>query len=221
MSSIFDIMGPVMIGPSSSHTAGAAKLGQIARYIFADNIEKADIKLHGSFATTYRGHGTDRAVVGGILGFRPDDERIKNSLEIAEQRGVEINISTVELRDVHPNTLLIELKNKDNEVKMLGSSIGGSNIKVVQINDHRVNISGQLPTLWVIHKDRPGMVGIITSLLGSYQLNIANMQDFRMKKGSTGSSIIELDQKVEEAIVNHLEKIDDIYQVRYIPPLSN
>lgn len=220
MSSIFDVMGPIMIGPSSSHTAGAAKLGRIARYIFADKINSADIKLHGSFATTYSGHGTDRAVVGGILGFKPDDERIKKSMEIAKKRGIEINISTVKLRDVHPNTLLVELKNEDNKVRMVGSSIGGGNIQVGQINDYQVDISGQLPTLWVIHKDRPGMVGIITSLLGSYQLNIANMQDFRMKKGSTGSSIIELDQQVDDNIVRHLEEVDDVYQVRYIPSLS-
>jgi L-serine dehydratase len=213
-------MGPVMIGPSSSHTAGAAKLGRIARYIFAEEIEVADIKLHGSFATTYRGHGTDRAVVGGILGFRPDDERIKSSLQIAKKKGVKVNISTVELRDVHPNTLVIVLKNKENMIRMVGSSIGGGNIRVGKINNYQVSISGQLPTLWVIHKDRPGMVGIITSMLGSYKLNIAFMQDFRMQKGSTGSSIIELDQEVGQAIIKDLVERNDIDQVRYIPPLN-
>ena len=221
MSSIFDIMGPVMVGPSSSHTAGAVKLGRIARFIFSDKIEKADVYFHGSFASTYRGHGTDRAVAGGILGFETDDERIRDSLKIAQRKGIEINFSEVELRDVHPNTLKIVLSNKDKSLSMVGSSIGGSSIRVKEIDKYEVNISGNLPTLWIIHRDKPGMVGMITSVLGSYKLNIANMQDFRKKKGTIASSIIELDHSVDEYIIRHLENLDDVSLVRYIPPLSN
>lgn len=221
MSSIFDVMGPVMVGPSSSHTAGAVKLGRIARFIFSAEIKKAEILLHGSFASTYKGHGTDRAVVGGILGFKPDDERIKNSLEIAEKKGIEIKFFEGELRDAHPNTLKITLGNGDKTISMVGSSIGGSDIRVKKIDEYDVNISGNLPTLWVIHRDQPGMVGVITSILGSYKLNIANMQDFRKKKGTTGSSIIELDQAVDKYIISHLENIDDISLVRYIPPVCS
>src|SRR6056297_699827 len=196
MSSIFDVMGPVMVGPSSSHTAGAVKLGRIARFIFSDTIKKAEINFHGSFASTYKGHGTDKAVIAGILGFKPDDERIKNSLEIA-------------------------LSNEKESVSMVGSSIGGSDIKVIEIDNYEVNISGKLPTLWIIHKDRPGMVGVITSVLGSYNLNIAHMQDFRKKKGTIASSIIELDHAVDEYILNHLRNIDGLSLVRYIPPVVN
>ena len=221
MSSIFDVMGPVMVGPSSSHTAGAVKLGRIARFIFSDNIKKADIYFHGSFASTYKGHGTDRAVIGGILGFKPDDERIKNSLEIAEKKRIEVNFSEIQLRDVHPNTVKIVLANDDESVTMVGSSIGGSDIKVIEIDNYEVNISGKLPTLWIIHKDRPGVVGVITSILGSYNLNIANMQDFRKKKGAIASSIIELDHAVDEYILNHLRNVDDLSLVRYIPPVVN
>ena len=219
MSSIFDIMGPVMVGPSSSHTAGAVKLGRIARFIFSDEIKKADIYFHGSFASTYRGHGTDRAVIGGILGFKPDDERIKRSLDIAKKRDIEISFSEIEIRDAHPNTVKIVLANENNSVSMVGSSIGGSNIRVKEIDNYEVNISGNLPTLWIIHQDRPGMVGVITSVLGSYNLNIAYMQDFRKKKGSIASSIIELDHAVDEYIIKHLSNIDDVSLVRYIPPV--
>ncbi|MGM0437094.1 MAG: L-serine ammonia-lyase, iron-sulfur-dependent subunit beta [Bacillota bacterium] len=219
MSSIFDIMGPVMVGPSSSHTAGAVKLGRIARFIFSDDIKKADIYFHGSFASTYKGHGTDRAVIGGILGFKPDDERIKNSLQIAKEKGIEVNFSEIQLRDVHPNTVKIVLSNEKESVTMIGSSIGGSDIRVIEIDSYEVNISGKLPTLWIIHKDKPGMVGVITSVLGSYKLNIANMQDFRKKKGTIASSIIELDHAVDEYILNHLRNIDGLSLVRYIPPV--
>lgn len=221
MSSIFDIMGPVMVGPSSSHTAGAVKLGRIARFIFSDDIKKADIYFHGSFASTYKGHGTDRAVIGGILGFKPDDERIKNSLQIAKEKGIEVNFSEIQLRDVHPNTVKIVLSNEKESVTMIGSSIGGSDIRVIEIDSYEVNISGKLPTLWIIHKDKPGMVGVITSVLGSYKLNIANMQDFRKKKGTIASSIIELDHAVDEYILNHLRNIDGLSLVRYIPPVVN
>ena len=219
MSSIFDIMGPVMVGPSSSHTAGAVKLGRIARFIFSDEIKKADIYFHGSFASTYKGHGTDKAVVGGILGFKPDDERIKNSLEIAKNKNIDINFSEVQLREVHPNTVKIVLANDKESVTMVGSSIGGSDIRVIDIDNYEVNISGQLPTLWIIHKDRPGVVGVITSVLGSYNLNIANMQDFRKKKGTIASSIIELDHAADEYVLKHLRNLDDISLVRYIPPV--
>jgi len=221
MSSIFDVMGPVMVGPSSSHTAGAVKLGRIARFIFSDTIKKAEINFHGSFASTYKGHGTDKAVIAGILGFKPDDERIKNSLEIAKEKGIEVNFSEVQLRDVHPNTVKIVLSNEKESVSMVGSSIGGSDIKVIEIDNYEVNISGKLPTLWIIHKDRPGMVGVITSVLGSYNLNIAHMQDFRKKKGTIASSIIELDHAVDEYILNHLRNIDGLSLVRYIPPVVN
>ncbi|MFW5855736.1 MAG: L-serine ammonia-lyase, iron-sulfur-dependent subunit beta [Bacillota bacterium] len=221
MSGIFEVMGPIMIGPSSSHTAGAVKLGRAARYLFSKKIDKALINFHGSFAATYRGHGTDRAVVGGLLGFDPDDEKIKNSLQIARDNELEVTFNEVELRDVHPNTLQIILEKGEYSLKMTGSSIGGGDIRICRIDDYQVNIAGRLPTLWIVHRDRPGMVGIITSILGSYQLNIAYMQDLRMKKGKNASSIIELDQIVKKPVRDHLRQLDDIELVRYIPPLTH
>jgi len=207
-----------MIGPSSSHTAGAVKVGYLARSIFKDKLNKADIHLHGSFARTFKGHGTDRALVGGLLGFKPDDERIKNSLQIAKERNVEIEFHLSDLRGVHPNTAKLDLVGENKEMSIIGSSIGGSRIKIIQIDDYEVDFSGEMPTLWVLHKDEPGEIGIITSILGNYKLNIARMVVFRNKKGEVGSAIIELDHAVNDFVISNLENMDDIYQVRYVEP---
>ena len=207
-----------MIGPSSSHTAGFVKVGYLARSIFKDKLNKADIHLHGSFARTFKGHGTDRALVGGLLGFKPDDERIKNSLQIAKERNVEIEFHLSDLRGVHPNTAKLDLVGENKEMSIIGSSIGGSRIKIIQIDDYEVDFSGEMPTLWVLHKDEPGEIGIITSILGNYKLNIARMVVFRNKKGEVGSAIIELDHAVNDFVISNLENMDDIYQVRYVEP---
>lgn len=217
--SIFDVMGPVMTGPSSSHTAGAAKIGRLAKLIFQEQVNKAKVSLHGSFAETYRGHGTDRAVVGGILGFKPDDERLKSSLDIAREREIAVEFESITLKDVHPNTARIELRGERRQLSVIGSSIGGGDIIVSRIDNYEVNISGKYPTLWILHQDKPGEVGIITSVLGYYKINIAFMRVFRKKRGTVGSSIIELDQGVHKEIITELEKLEDIIQVRYIPPL--
>ncbi|MFW5790738.1 MAG: L-serine ammonia-lyase, iron-sulfur-dependent subunit beta [Bacillota bacterium] len=219
MSSLFEIMGPIIIGPSSSHTAGAAKLGRLARLIFDEEIIEVEVGLHGSFASTGRGHGTDRALVGGLLGFKPDDVRIRESLKLAEDKGVEISFYKVKLPDSHPNSVKISMKNEKNQLTIIGSSIGGGNVKVTKIEDYKVNITGSLPTIWLIHQDKPGMVGLITSILGSYNLNIAFMEDFRKIKGTVASAIIELDQEVSKYTLNHLKNTNNIEKVRYIPAL--
>ncbi len=212
-------MGPIIIGPSSSHTAGAAKLGRLARLIFDEKIEEAEIGLHGSFASTGKGHGTDKALVGGLLGFKPDDPRIRESLKLADDNGVKINFSNIKLPDAHPNSVKITMKNDANSLTVIGSSVGGGNVKVTKIEDYKVNITGSLPTIWLIHQDKPGMVGLITSILGSYNLNIAFMQDFRKIKGTVASAIIELDQEVSKYTLNHLKNTNNIEKVRYIPAL--
>ncbi len=217
--SVFDVMGPVMIGPSSSHTAGGVKIGRLAGLVLSLPVEQAEVILHGSFAETYQGHGTDRAIVGGILGFKPDDERIRDSLLIAKEKGIKVSFKKADLGDVHPNTTLLRLKSGETELSILGSSIGGGDIQVFRVNDYEVNISGKLPTIWVLHKDQPGKVALISTILGAHNLNIAFMQVFRKKKGTIGSSIIELDQEVNTTIIRDLEKRDGIIQARYIPAL--
>jgi L-serine dehydratase len=217
--SIFEIMGPAMIGPSSSHTAGAARIGRMARLLFADKIDRAVVKLHGSFADTAVGHGTDRAIIGGLLGFLPDDQRLRNSFALAEEEGMEFSLEEVKLREVHPNTAKIELynKEKDKRLEIVGSSIGGGRIKITEINGSPVELTGRMPTLWILHHDRPGEVLIITSILGSYKINIAFMQVYRNRKGDIGSCIIEMDHKPNQFVIKHLENSEDIIQVRYLP----
>jgi|SRR5690554_496069 len=215
--SIFEVMGPVMIGPSSSHTAGGVKMGLLAGLVFKSDIEEVRITMHGSFADTYHGHGTDRAVVAGILGFKPDDERIKSSLQIAEEKGIKIGFDKADLGDVHPNTAVIELRGGNNEISVQASSVGGGNILVSSIDNYEVNISGNLPALWILHEDRPGKVALITTILGEHNFNIAYMRVYRKKKGKIGSSVIELDQKVNGEVLGALEERDGIIQARYIP----
>lgn len=219
--SIFEIMGPAMIGPSSSHTAGAARMGRIARLLFADKIDKAVVKLHGSFADTAAGHGTDKAVIGGLLGFLPDDERLRNAFELAEKEGMEFVLEEVKMREVHPNTAKLELYNnqKDKKLTVVASSIGGGKIKVTEIDGSPVEITGRMPTMWILHHDRPGEIGVITSILGSYKINIAYMHVYRNQKGDVGSCIIELDQKPNQYVIKHLENTKDIIQVRYLPKI--
>ena len=216
---IFDIMGPVMIGPSSSHTAGPVKIANIARLIFNNKILTADIYFHGSFAETYSGHGTDRAVVGGLLGYSPDDKRIKKSLKIAKDKNIEINFHKIKLRNTHPNTILIKLKNNSKKLSIQGSSVGGGNIIIHKINNYKVNISAKFPTLWILHKDKPGIVGKVTSNLGEYNINIAYMQLCRKHRGKTASSIIELDHQVSDSILRDLENKEGIQKIRFIPAL--
>ncbi len=217
--SIFNIMGPIMIGPSSSHTAGPVKIGNIARLIFADKIITADIYFHGSFAETYKGHGTDRAIVGGLLGYTPDDEKIKDSLTYAKNNNIKINFGKIDLKNTHPNTILIKISNNKKELNIQGASTGGGDIVIQKINGYQVNISAKYPTLWLLHRDKPGMAGKITSVLGKHNLNIAYMQLFRKQRGRTASSIIELDHKISNNILEELTAITGIKEIKFIPAL--
>ncbi len=217
--SIFNVLGPVMIGPSSSHTAGAVRIGRMARLIFGEEFEAVKIFLHGSFASTATGHGTDKALVGGLMGFQPDDERIRNSLEYAKDRNISITFDTIQLKNVHPNTARIKMIIVDNSMEITASSIGGGEIVVKKIDDYDVEISGRFPTIWTVHSDKPGKINQITSALSKNRYNIAYMQVFRKKKGKPASSIIELDNKVEPFVIKYLQTMDDIFKVRYVPSL--
>ena len=153
MRSAFDIIGPIMIGPSSSHTAGAVRLGLMAKEILVEPVKSVEIKLHGSFAQTYKGHGTDRALIAGIMGFKPDDERIRDALQIATENNIKYSFEKVNLDDAHPNTAIIKLTGiSGHVVSVQGASIGGGNIVISYINDFEVNLSGKYPSLIVVHK---------------------------------------------------------------------
>lgn len=208
---VFDILGPIMIGPSSSHTAGAARLGIIARTLLGTTPVKAHILLHGSFAQTYKGHGTDKAIIAGILGMKTDDERIRFSPDVARKEGMEVEISTGELDGEHPNTAEITLTDgQGKQVTLRGSSIGGGNILVTRINGMAVSLSGQYNSLIVLHKDAPGTIAAVTDLLAGSDVNISNFQLSRQSKGGQAVMTIELDGEITPEVneeINHLANI--------------
>lgn len=204
--SVFDVLGPNMIGPSSSHTAGAALIAQLAQKMIAPPIVRVDFTLYGSFAKTYRGHGTDRALLGGIMGFGTDDVRIRDSYAIAQERGLHFSFAPNEVEtDIHPNTVDIRMENADRLVMTVrGESLGGGKVRIVRINDMPVEFSGEYNALIVVQQDKPGVVAHITSALSERGVNIAFMRLFRTGKGSTAYTIVESDQRLPDDIAEEL-----------------
>lgn len=217
---VFDILGPIMVGPSSSHTAGAVRLGKIARAVSNEEIKKVTFLLHGSFGKTYKGHGTDRALVAGILGMEPSDKRLRYSLDIAKEKNVDIKFIEENLGDVHPNTVkfLIEtVTGKHCEV--MGSSIGGGSIEVIEVDGNNVNFTGEYPTLIISLIDVAGSVSMISSILYINDINIAFMKVFRSQKGKEASMIFEVDHEITEATINEIKKIEHVNKVITINPV--
>jgi L-serine dehydratase, iron-sulfur-dependent, beta subunit len=217
---VFDIIGPVMIGPSSSHTAGAARIGRMARHLLGQPAVKAHILLAGSFAHTYKGHGTDKAILAGIMDMAPDDKRIRESLEIAEKEGIEYTFEPGELENCHPNTAKITLTGADGKtLVMQASSVGGGNIMVTEINGLKVEISGQYATLIVVHKDEPGMIAKVTTIMSWHDMNIFNFMLSREKKGGTAVMTIEVDGVIGEAINQEISQLPNVTSSTLIKPL--
>ncbi len=215
--SVFDILGPIMIGPSSSHTAGAARLGKVAMEIAGPGFGAVTFGLHGSFAKTYKGHGTDRALVAGVLGMEPDDEKLKDSFNIAKACGLMVDVTEVDLGYEHPNTAVMKFQYPGgNEVNVVGSSIGGGNILITQIDGHEVEISVRYPTLFIKHNDRHGTINRVTSVLAKHKVNIATMSVSRKGRGQEACMVIEMDHQVSEDILREIEELEDIISVRPI-----
>lgn len=210
--SIFDVIGPNMIGPSSSHTAGALRISLLAYKIAEKDIAEVKFVLYGSFAQTYRGHGTDRALLAGIMGFGTEDERIRDAFEYADKQGLKYTFETnVTNKSVHPNTVEIVMKNSKGEVKsILGESIGGGNVQVKQINGVDVMFTGKYSTIIVRQKDRKGVVAHIAKSLSDYEINIAFMRVYRTQKGETAYTIIEADQKIDRKVVDKIMECENI-----------
>lgn len=213
--SVFDIVGPNMIGPSSSHTAGAARLGKVTAEIAAKPVKKVKFLLHGSFAETYRGHGTDKALVGGILGFAPDDAQIRNSFDIAVERGVKFEFLKVDLGvDEHPNAvkILVELEDGSN-MEIKGASIGGGNIKLTEVEGFPLEFNGSKPTLVISVKDIAAGEAFITHILGKHhKTDIVSMS---ANTGSDGKGMfvkIETDEKVGKEILDELSANKDMIE---------
>ena len=216
MINIFDMMGPVMVGPSSSHTAGAARIGNMGRTLLGEEVARADIGLHGSFAETGFGHGTDRALLAGLLGMKPDDLRIPNAYEEANRAGMAYSLRTVELRDAHPNTALLELTGKSGkQLTLQASSIGGGAIVVNKIDGIDVNFTGDFNTLIVRNQDESGSVAAITSILSQVHINVANMSVNRHRRGGDALMVIETDQHIKPHQVSFLAELPGILSVTY------
>jgi L-serine dehydratase len=204
--SMFDVIGPVMVGPSSSHTSGAATIAWMSRQIFTGEIKKVDFTLYGSFADTYKGHGTDRALLGGILGFRSDDTRIKDAYELAKEAGVEASFTPDHETEVrHPNTVDIRMEAENGHTLMIrAESIGGGRVRIVKMNDIDVDFTGEYSTVIVGHKDKPGAAAYITGILSDYNVNIAFLRIFRKEKGGDAVTVIESDDYIPERSINDL-----------------
>ena len=216
MINIFDMMGPVMVGPSSSHTAGAARIGNMGRTLLGEEVARADIGLHGSFAETGFGHGTDRALLAGLLGMKPDDLRIPNAYEEANRAGMAYSFRTVELRYAHPNTALLELTGKSGkQLTLQASSIGGGAIVVNKIDGIDVNFTGDFNTLIVRNQDESGSVAAITSILSQVHINVANMSVNRHRRGGDALMVIETDQHIKPRQVEFLSELPGILSVTY------
>lgn len=214
---IFDIIGPIMVGPSSSHTAGAVKIGLMVRALLGSTPDKAEIFLHGSFAETGRGHGTDVALVAGLLGMEPDDMEVPHSLSIAAERGIDVNFENINISDAHPNTALLRVHDADGDsMEVQACSLGGGRIQISSIDGLRVNCSGEIPTLIIRNTDKPGMVAEVTAALARHNINIAGMHLYRNAKGEDAVMVVETDQPIPAIEIDALHDQEGILKVTYI-----
>ena len=217
---VFDILGPVMIGPSSSRTAGAARIGRITRKLLGSEPVRAEILLHGSFAKTYKGHGTDKALIAGIMGMETNDSRIRHAPEIAKERGLQVTITTGEIDGAHPNTAQITLTDAEGkQVSLLGSSIGGGNILVTQVNGMAVHITGQQTTLIVLHQDVPGTIAAVTEVTADAGANICNFRLSRLKKGGLAVMTIEVDGNFGQELNDKICELPNIHTSILLQPI--
>ncbi len=213
--SVFDVLGPNMIGPSSSHTAGACAISRLAGKMMGKKLASVKFILYGSFAKTYHGHGTDKALLGGIMGFDTDDIRIRDSFQIAKERGIAFSFETGEDdADIHPNTVDIIMNDTEGRsLSIRGESLGGGKSHITRINNVEVDFSGEYPSIIVVQRDRPGVVAHITNYLSENDINVAFMRLFRESKGETAYTIVESDDRIPEGAAQELMKNKNIYEV--------
>lgn len=221
--SVFDVIGPIMVGPSSSHTAGAVRLGLVARAILGAQPNEALIELHGSFAETGRGHGTDLAIIAGLLGMSTDDERIRDSFEIAAERGLTFRFEEVDLgEDAHPNSAKITIATEDSTpLTVIGASIGGGLIEVREIEGFDVHFSGAYDTLLVLADDRPGTINAITGWLLGHGINVAFLRVGRKKRGGEAMMVVETDQPIPDQLLDPVRELANLRWARLVPKVSN
>jgi L-serine dehydratase len=213
--SLLDIIGPVMVGPSSSHTAGACRLGLLARCLVGGTPQRARVELHGSFARTGEGHGTDKALAGGLLGFRPDDERIRDALDIMEREGLDYQFDKTTIADdAHPNTTRLTVERGGQTVTVIGSSLGAGRIRLSEIDGYPVEITGSLPTIVLVAADQPGSVARIAGILAEKQVNLATMRLTRKERGGDAFMVIECDEPPGDVARDAIAELDWVHWVR-------
>ena len=213
---IFDIVGPVMVGPSSSHTAGAVRIGFVARKLLGEPVKKAELLLYGSFLATGKGHGTDRALIAGLLGMQPDDERVPFSFEEAENAGMKFSFGEANLKEAHPNSVVLLLTGESGkEIEIIGASLGGGRMKICKIDGYEANFCAEYPTLIVQNLDQPGCVATVTTMLSERGINIATLQLYRDSRGGDAVMVVECDREVPLDSIKWLENQPGIDRVTY------
>lgn len=224
MTKLFDIIGPVMIGPSSSHTAGAVRMGKLARKILKEDVKEAKIYLHGSFALTWKGHGTDKAILAGLLGFDTDDARIRDSYDFANKANMKYVFIETNIEDAfHPNTAYIEVKGDTNCANILASSIGGGVIVLDKVNGIEVHYKGECPTLVIVNKDTPGVAAKVTTIISSYGINIETMtitpRITRGEEKGYAITVIGVSDNIPGEIEEEIKKIDNVKDFIFLDKL--
>ena len=218
---LLDVIGPVMIGPSSSHTAGACRLALLARGLLSSPPRGARLTLHGSFAKTARGHGTDLALTAGLLGMHPEDERIPRAGELAAQGGLAVTFDTADLGDVHPNTVRIELEGGDESASMTGSSLGAGFVKVFAVNGFEIDFSGNSHCLLVQHVDRPGVIASVARVIADDEGNIARLHCARQRRGGEAMMSVEMDRRLSAHALDYLAKLPYVRWLRMLPEVMS
>ncbi len=222
MVSLLDIIGPVMVGPSSSHTAGACRIGLLARDLIGGTPETARVELHGSFARTGEGHGTDLAIVGGLLGFRPDDERLRGSLDMAAGEGLDFTVEKTTIEgEVHPNTARLTLGRRGLSITVTGSSLGAGRVELIEIDGYDVSVSGAFPTVVLLAQDRPGSVARITGILADDAVNIATLRLTRKRRGGDAFMVLECDDPIPPDAIGRIEHLDWVRWARALRSVAD
>ena len=219
--SLLDVIGPVMVGPSSSHTAGACRLALLARHTLLSPPTAARLELHGSFAKTGKGHGTHLALVAGLLGFFPDDARIPQAFELAEARGLKVEFGSKDLGDVHPNTVALKLENAKDSVRIVGSSLGGGLVRVFSVNEFSIYFTGSYVTLLAEHVDQPGVIASVSRVLADVDVNIATLHSDRQKRGGKALMSLETDRALAEPVLAYLSHLPCITWLRQLPEVMS
>jgi L-serine dehydratase len=220
-SSVFDMIGPVMIGPSSSHTAGVVRIARAAIRILGGTPDEAHITFYNSFARTYEGHGSDRAILGGLMDFKTDDSKIKNALEIAEQKGLNYKFKSIGNSSIHhPNTIKLNLKKGDKQIEVVGESLGGGVINIAELDGFTANFSAQNHTLIIKASDISGAIAFISGVIAQEKTNIATMSVSRKGKNDVACHVIEMDSEIRDITTLYLKSLPWISELIYIPHID-